>query len=249
MEFYAYPTLAARLVNDGVPLLTDWELIIDKLLWVHRQFLQQSDKDSAPETFVNLLWVLIDQTLMRIEETKGTIFSNFMLRRSVKVNGRQCLGLRTRWDQLAEVFHKMKPMATTAIHGDLLFEHVLYDERENILRLVSPRGNFGKRAGMMGDPRYDVAKLFMCAVGEYDKIQHNKCRVDFSGGADITVEVRPQPEWLPKAFATRFFGTYDARDITAMAGLMYATAAMSAPTVCQQLALYATGLQLLEALA
>lgn len=44
------------------------------------------------------------------------------------------------------------------IHGDLCFSNMLYDPESETIKLVDPRGRFGKR-GLYGDQRYDLAKI------------------------------------------------------------------------------------------
>lgn len=57
------------------------------------------------------------------------------------------------------------------IHGDFCFSNLLYDSRTKSLKLIDPRGmDSNRRLTLLGDQRYDLAKLFHSAVGCYDLI-------------------------------------------------------------------------------
>jgi hypothetical protein len=55
------------------------------------------------------------------------------------------------------------------IHGDLCLPNILYDPRNEILKLIDPRGKFGE-FDIHGDPRYDLAKLRHSVVGHYEHL-------------------------------------------------------------------------------
>ncbi|SDN47244.1 hypothetical protein SAMN04488137_4586 [Fictibacillus solisalsi] len=57
------------------------------------------------------------------------------------------------------------------IHGDLCFSNIFYDDRTQRIKLIDPRGSFGKLTPY-GDPRYDLAKLRHSLSG-YDLLIHN----------------------------------------------------------------------------
>jgi hypothetical protein len=57
------------------------------------------------------------------------------------------------------------------IHGDLCLGNVLFDVRANRIRIIDPRGlDFNDRNSMLGDTRYDLAKLAHSFLGYYDYI-------------------------------------------------------------------------------
>lgn len=63
----------------------------------------------------------------------------------------------------------LKKPSITAIHGDFCFSNILYCPRSADIKLIDPRGSFGK-AGIYGHPYYDYAKLLHCFHGKYDYI-------------------------------------------------------------------------------
>ncbi|MGN7401947.1 hypothetical protein ACTHO0_19015 [Cytobacillus praedii] len=57
------------------------------------------------------------------------------------------------------------------IHGDLCFSNIFYNSDEEKIKLIDPRGSFGK-VGLFGDSRYDLAK-FRHSIDGYDYIIHD----------------------------------------------------------------------------
>lgn len=55
----------------------------------------------------------------------------------------------------------------SVIHGDLCFSNIFYDRRKNQIKLIDPRGSFGKQ-GIFGDPIYDLMKFSHSVLGNYD---------------------------------------------------------------------------------
>lgn len=64
------------------------------------------------------------------------------------------------------------PPIVGVMHGDLCFSNTLYDGRNGRLRVIDPRGQLlsEEDSGVVGDVRYDVAKLSHSIVGYYDLI-------------------------------------------------------------------------------
>ncbi|GAG01033.1 unnamed protein product, partial [marine sediment metagenome] len=69
--------------------------------------------------------------------------------------------------QLIENMGIYEKQSFSIIHGDLCLSNILYDRRNKIVRVIDPRGGFG-RFDIYGDPRYDIAKLCHSLEGDYD---------------------------------------------------------------------------------
>jgi GTP:adenosylcobinamide-phosphate guanylyltransferase/thiamine kinase-like enzyme len=79
------------------------------------------------------------------------------------------------------------PSKFSIIHGDPTFSNTLIDKNLD-LWLIDPRGRFGQTA-VCGDPRYDWAKLWYSAVGNYDSINSKRFRVqDPHLGPQLSIE-------------------------------------------------------------
>lgn len=73
--------------------------------------------------------------------------------------------------QSSNYIRKADDKYCTIVHGDFCFSNLLYDSRTQSLKLIDPRGLDSQRElTLLGDQRYDIAKLFHSAVGCYDLI-------------------------------------------------------------------------------
>lgn len=64
------------------------------------------------------------------------------------------------------------------IHGDLCFSNVLFDSRAGSIKLIDPRGlTQNNNMTILGDQKYDVAKLCHSAIGLYDYILAGRYRL------------------------------------------------------------------------
>ncbi|MDT9726713.1 hypothetical protein DUZ99_17185 [Xylanibacillus composti] len=81
------------------------------------------------------------------------------------------------------------------VHGDLCFPNMFFDERQEQLILIDPRGAFGV-PGIYGDGRYDLAKVRHSLSG-YDCIIANRFQADASAhGLTVALAVqRKQAAW------------------------------------------------------
>jgi hypothetical protein len=57
----------------------------------------------------------------------------------------------------------------------------------NEIKFIDPRGYFGN-SKIFGDPRYDFAKLYYSAVGNYDQFNEQNFQFKFSG-EEITIKI------------------------------------------------------------
>ena len=73
------------------------------------------------------------------------------------------------------------------IHGDPSFSNSLVDKDNNIW-LIDPRGSFGKTK-IYGDRRYDWAKLYYSAVGNYDSMNSKKFKVSIKNIPEVELEI------------------------------------------------------------
>jgi hypothetical protein len=135
----------------------------------------------------------------------------------------------------------------SVIHGDLCFSNILYDLRSQICKFVDPRGSFGE-IGLVGDPRYDVAKLYHSVYGLYDFMTNDLFQVAAQGG-DVQLDIRtgPQHKQILERFEKVFFGAggFEKREVLLICGLIFAgIAALHYDAPQRQLAMYARAVQM-----
>ena len=73
------------------------------------------------------------------------------------------------------------------IHGDPSFSNSLVD-KDNKVWLIDPRGSFGNTK-IFGDRRYDWAKFYYSAVGNYDSMNSKKFKVTIKDIPDVELEI------------------------------------------------------------
>jgi hypothetical protein len=131
------------------------------------------------------------------------------------------------------------------VHGDLCLSNILYDLRSRVCKLVDPRGSFGT-AGIYGDPRYDVAKLYHSIYGLYDFITNDLFHVAIDGTrVDLEIRSRQQHEQIQRRFEKVFFAEFDRREILLITALLFASMpALHYEAPRRQMAMYARALEL-----
>ena len=171
MEYYAYHTLHELFVYGD---LTDiqWRTIFKRILFILTDLQRYRVHDPAIHSALKeMYW---DKTLERIQKlrlgTNKKYFENFFTHK-ITLNGRQYLSLTDCSRLIEQKIPKMllDEQEFTIIHGDLCFANIMIDEQLSFLKLIDPRGKFGK-FDIYGDPRYELAKLFHSVDGKYDFI-------------------------------------------------------------------------------
>jgi len=84
----------------------------------------------------------------------------------------------------------MDSMKTLGImHGDMCFTNMFYDFRTQRIKLIDPRGSVdGTNPTVLGDSRYDMAKLNHSVVGAYDFILAGRHRTSGFETYDCAIE-------------------------------------------------------------
>ena len=191
------------------------------------------------------------------------------------VNGQEMQNIPALWERIeAEVDRLSENVQGCIVHGDLCLSNILYDLRSRVCKLLDPRGSFGS-AGIYGDPRYDVAKLYHSTYGLYDFITNDLFHVSVAG-REIRLEIRRRPQHgeIRERFEKVFFGKrghstfltpsgdrsesggekvdcplFDRREILLLTGLLFASMpALHYDEPSRQIAMYARAMQLFDEL-
>lgn len=166
-EYYGYPTLAELyLYSDLHPDI--WMSIMRHLLRIHQEFKRfpgTLDVDALRAVYLDKTWQRLD--LLRRQDAA---WEALLKRPEVMYNGRALRNVEALSDGIREGVEALAQEAPICIvHGDYCFSNILYDVQNQIVRLIDPRGRFGKK-GVYGDARYDIAKLRHSVCGLYDYI-------------------------------------------------------------------------------
>ncbi|MFO1522276.1 MAG: NTP transferase domain-containing protein [Kiritimatiellia bacterium] len=170
LEYYGYPTLSELWVFEEMDA-THWEAIFTLLARVLECF-ERYGADLSPTETYRFYW---QKTLDRIQEfaRQSPRFARLAQAEKLTLNDADIEG----WPAIRdEVERRVREMAARPagriIHGDLCFPNMLYDRVSRLFKFIDPRGSFAE-AGILGDARYDIAKLMHSLDGGYDFIIHN----------------------------------------------------------------------------
>lgn len=166
-EYYGYPTLSELfLYSDLGP--EDWHGILRKLFEIINE-LGNYKVHFSPE---ELREIYIKKVFQRINQltTNNQYWTDILNYDNIWIDGEMYLGWPSLKDFISEIGEELifNPRIGI-IHGDLCFSNILFDVNNQIVKLIDPRGSFGK-VGIYGDVRYDLAKLRHSIHGLYDYV-------------------------------------------------------------------------------
>jgi hypothetical protein len=138
MEYLPYPSLAELLVHGNHT----------RSFWQHIQ---------------GLLRELLN-TMSRCEAPMYQWDDPFMLNKTIERVGSLQECYQERAFEIVDWLRTQKPPHhACAVHGDLCFSNILYDQRSDSIKIIDPRG-----PDTFGNQLYDLAKLFHSTAGAYD---------------------------------------------------------------------------------
>lgn len=245
LEYYGYPTLAEMFVFENVDPGV-WERVFVHLRDIIVQGFMRHRRPLSGDVLEEMY---LTKTRQRLERLKAPPELLALVKREghVVVNDRELENLPLLWERLhADVVRLAANVQGCVVHGDLCLSNILYDLRSRVCKFIDPRGSFGA-AGIYGDPRYDVAKLYHSVYGLYDFITNDLFQVDITGNRiQLDIRSRPQHVQIQERFEKVFFAEFDRREITLITAMLFASMpALHYDAPRRQMAMYARALQLL----
>lgn len=244
-EYYGYPNLAELYVFGDIGLSV-WMNAIRRLMEIHLLFKKETGKVESS----NVREMYWDKTQQRVEELKKEKFWKDLLReKRISINGLSYKNFDELQDLILQEVERISAKSDGCIiHGDYCFSNILYDLNSQLVRLIDPRGSFGKQK-LFGDPRYDIAKLRHSIVGRYDFIIADLFKV--SGKADtFTFELfKPEVYDSISAYFDELVASYgyDRRSIIFIEGLLFISMVpLHKDNFQRQLAMYLNGVMILN---
>jgi aminoglycoside phosphotransferase len=172
MEYIGYPSLS-DLQLYGSHRQHIWNDVFHRLFSMHHEFQAFTAEASPTSIQQSLEEMYLDKTKRRLARLRGDDrFQPFFEAETVEINGGVYPTLGKILGELEEVINRSELLSIdsfTIIHGDLCLPNILYDPRNEILKLIDPRGRFGEFK-IYGDHRYDLAKLRHSFVGHYEHL-------------------------------------------------------------------------------
>lgn len=201
MEYYSYNTLH-DLFLYGNYSISQWNEIFDVLIDVINDMGMYIIKSKQEELITALKSMYIEKTIDRLKSLRESNDFRSFFKGKIQINGRNFDSLDYYINILPSVLQKHDIFNINffqIIHGDLCLTNILYSIDTNTVRLIDPRGEFGKY-DIYGDVRYDLAKLCHSIEGKYDfiikdlmdvKVNNNKIdyKIHYTGRHEQVEEI------------------------------------------------------------
>lgn len=152
--------------------------LVNILTKLHKSETVPADSFSMKEAYFN-------KTMRRLSRIEDLV--PFGRERYIRVNGRMCRNVFFFRDRLECALAQLRCDHFAFIHGDCTFSNLMLRENGEPV-LIDPRGYFGFTE-LYGDERYDWAKLYYSIVGNYDRFNLKKFRLDIGKDADEGVKL------------------------------------------------------------
>lgn len=178
MEYYAYHTIH-ELFMYGDLTKEQWREIFKRIKFVCRDFERYIIEDDAVEDALKDMY--LDKTLQRFDRMRKDDRFRTFFDKEIVVNGKRYYSL----SKVEELLTKLIPKKLygvkkfNIIHGDLCFANVMIDNNFSFIKVIDPRGKFGK-FDIYGDARYEYAKLFHSVDGKYDFIIKDQFDLEYN---------------------------------------------------------------------
>lgn len=236
--YTSYPSLA-ELYLARTPQVV-WQKILDSCL----AYLDKAAAHIAQEKTSPFRWLVIEKLHQRLAQ-----YPDFLPKRNERltINGESVGSLDDIVERLAQVVADAPARPTCVMHGDFCFSNMLYDLRSDRIQLIDPRGLIGSEMTILGDLRYDIAKLGHSILGRYDQILGEGLQAGGAGG-NFTLDIAPDllRDWLEEAFLTARAAEqrFDAPEVAAaIVSLFLSMIPLHAEDPARQRALFANGLR------
>lgn len=244
-EYYGYPNLA-ELYVFGDLALTVWKHTLQRLMDIHDLF-----RKELGNVTMNDVSEMYDhktqQRFLELETQHG--WATRLNHQTVTINGvvyRNYKALEKEIKRLVKALGESRQ--GSVIHGDYCFSNILYDLNTQVVRLIDPRGSFGRQK-LYGDSRYDIAKLRHSVVGCYDFIVADLFKVSEDNNVYSFDIVRPEAyQQLKTYFDDLVFKCgYKPEQIRLIEGLLFISMVpLHRDNPLRQLAMYLTGIRILN---
>lgn len=250
MEYYSYHTLH-ELFLYGDLNRKQWKDIFSRISFVCKDFRRYTVKDSGLSDAIEDTY--LTKTLQRLNEIRNNTNFSRLFDHEIIINGITYLSLE-------KIINRLKILVPNMlydvdefciIHGDLCFSNIMVDSNLSFVKLIDPRGKFGKY-DIYGDQRYELAKLFHSIDGKYDFIikdlfdlsyDEEKVQIDFK----ISDRVRDFD--IYKVFLESFSSDIgnDIKKIELIEALLFLSMIpLHSESVNQQIVMLATGISILN---
>lgn len=171
----------------------------------------------TPRDFSSLYGPKAFQRLEQFCQSSGT-----NLHTSWKINNRSAPSLMRIVEELDQLVQRDSPPKVGIFHGDFCFSNILYDFRKGTIKAIDPRGSCDDATpSIVGDLKYDVAKLAHSALGLYDFIMADlfTCTSPSENEIDLQLPRDDLLKQIQSAFRERTFAAFSPTSIGIQASM------------------------------
>ncbi len=145
------------------------------------------NSDSVPVDTFSIEEAYYNKTIARLSKIQDLV--PFAREKEIVVNGKKCKNIYYFKNELKSKLDELKINCDrfAFIHGDCTFSNLMVRDNNSPV-LIDPRGYFGFTE-LYGDVRYDWAKLYYSVVGNYDKFNLKKFRLEIGEKAEEGVKL------------------------------------------------------------
>ncbi len=195
---------------------------------------------------------LVHLTVPKTVERLAQFFSQTGLRDGDdwRYDGRPMPPLSRIAEMTAALVDFAEPRFLGIMHGDLCFTNIAFDFRTQRIRVFDPRGSIdGKTPTIMGDSRYDLAKLSHSIVGAYDFVLANRYYCEGFQSRDLLIRFPAQTSLelvnkVSRGFRLRGVGLHDRQILAVTIHLFLSMLPLHADRPDRQIAFVANALRL-----
>lgn len=185
LEYYGYQSLADIFMYSYIDVNL-WKSIIDRLLEITGLFEKYPAK--LPFSFYSEMY--LGKTHARLKQLeKLPYWSELFKQEKIIINDESFKNVPDVLKKLPLLVKKLyRKQDMSVIHGDLFLGNILYDIDSRLVKLIDPRGYFGKLS-VYGDIKYDLAKLRHSFHGNYDFIVSDLFKLEESQSGNFNFKV------------------------------------------------------------
>ena len=170
IEYLSYLSLNEIYVFGNTPNMI-WDKILNKCF----EFLTTLSINNSVEIVINSHNMYYKKIIDRLKTFSKV--RKFDLNQSLYYNDQPVGTLLEINDELYEAISN-NISKISLIHGDFCFSNILYDFKQNIIKVIDPRGlDHNNKQSIYGDIRYDISKLYHSIIGRYDHIIANRYKL------------------------------------------------------------------------
>lgn len=189
MEYYAYHTVHELFLYADLTY-NQWKDIFNRIKFIYNDFSRYKVEDSSIKDSLEEMY--LNKTIERLDKLKNDKRFTPFFESEFEINGIMYKSL----NDILEIIKKIVPKQLydidkfNIIHGDLCFANIMIDSNRTFIKVIDPRGKFGKY-DIYGDQRYELAKLFHSVDGKYDFIIKDLFSINININREIpTIDYR-----------------------------------------------------------